>query len=184
VAAVLGSGALASLSADMLKIGTVAFGNGATILPVLQHDVVSTHHWLNEQEFATAVGFGQVTPGPFLITAAFVGYRVAGLAGGVVAAAAIFAPSVAMTTVAAELYGPLSRLSAVRGALRGIMAAFVGLLATVVLTLSHTAFPVPAALVLAAGAFAALRWYKLNTLIIFLAGLAVWEAYLQLGGSV
>jgi chromate transporter len=181
--AVLGSGPLASLSADMLKIGTVAFGNGATILPVLQHDVVSVHHWLSPREFATAVGFGQITPGPFLITAAFVGYRVAGFTGGVVAAGAIFAPSVAMTTVAAELYGLLSRLRVVRGALAGVMAAFVGLLATVVLSLGRSAFPVPAALVLAAAAFVAVRWYRLNVLVVFAAGLAVWELYLLLGGS-
>jgi chromate transporter len=183
LAAALGSGPLASLSADMLKIGTVAFGNGATILPVLQHDVVSVHHWLTPSEFATAVGLGQVTPGPFLITAAFVGYRVAGFAGGVVAAAAIFAPSVAMTTVAAELYGWLSRLRVVRGALAGVMAAFVGLLATVVLSLGRSAFPVPAALVLAAAAFAAIRWYRLNVLLVFLAGLTAWELYQLLGGT-
>jgi chromate transporter len=183
LAAELGSGALASLSADMLKIGTVAFGNGATILPLLQHDVVSVHHWLTPSEFATAVGLGQVTPGPFLITAAFVGYRVAGIAGGIVAAAAIFAPSVAMTTVAAELYGWLSRLRLVRGALAGVMAAFVGLLATVVLSLGRNAFPVPAALVLAAAAFTAVRWYRLNVLAVFLAGLAAWELYLLLGGT-
>jgi chromate transporter len=183
LAAALGSGALASLSADMLKIGTVAFGNGSTILPVLQHDVVSSHHWLTQSEFATAVGFGQVTPGPFLITAAFVGYKLAGFSGGVVAAAAIFAPSVAMTTVAAELYGRLSRLRVVRGALAGVMAAFVGLLATVVLSLGRSAFPVPAALVLAAAAFAAVRWYRLNVLLVFLAGLGAWVLYLVLGGT-
>jgi chromate transporter len=181
--AALGSGALASLSTDMLKIGTIAFGNGATILPVLQHDVVSSHHWLSAREFATAVGFGQVTPGPFLITAAFVGYKVAGFTGGVVATAAIFAPSVAMTTVAAELYGWLSRLRVVRGALAGVMAAFVGLLAMVVLSLGRSAFPVPAALVLAAAAFAAVRWYRLNPLVVFLVGLAAWEIYLLLGGA-
>jgi chromate transporter len=88
-----------------------------------------------------------------------------------------------MTTVAAELYGWLSRLRVVRGALAGVMAAFVGLLATVVLSLGRSAFPVPAALVLAAAAFAAVRWYRLNVLLVFLAGLAAWELYQLLGGT-
>ncbi len=98
--AALGSGALSALVLDMAKIGTIAFGNGSTILPILQQDVVESRHWLSLPVFGVAIGFGQITPGPFLITAAFVGYHVAGFWGGVLATVAIFAPSVAMTTVA------------------------------------------------------------------------------------
>ena len=182
VVAVLTPGVLAALTADMAKIGTVAFGNGATILPVLQQDVVGAHHWLTPQAFGVGIGFGQVTPGPFLITAAFVGFHVAGWWGGVLGAVAIFAPSVAMTVVAAELYPSLRRLARVRGAIRGIMAAFVGLLATVVLSLGQQILGVPAALVLAAAALAVVRSFRWNLLAVFGAGLAAWAVYLALGG--
>jgi len=182
--AAIAPGALAALVADMAKIGTVAFGNGATILPVLQQDVVGVHHWLSPQAFGAGVGFGQVTPGPFLTTAAFVGFNVAGWWGGILGAVAIFAPSVAMTLVVAEVYPSLRHLAPVRGAIRGIMAVFVGLLATVVLSLGRQILPVPAALVLAAAALVTVRSLKWNLLAVFGAGLAVWGIYLLLGGSV
>ncbi len=177
------SGVLASLFLDMTRIGTVAFGNGSTILPVLQQDVVDSRHWLGLPEFGVAIGFGQVTPGPFLISAAFVGYQVAGLWGGVLAAIAIFAPSVAMTTVAAEIYPWLRRWAWVKGAVAGVMAVFVGLLASVALSLGRPVLALPAALVLLAAAFVAVRVARWNLLAVFGAGLAAWAVYLALGGA-
>lgn len=180
--AILVGGTVRDLVSSMATIGSVAFGNGNTILPVLQQDVVTTHHWLSPQEFGVGVAFGQVTPGPFLSTATFVGYRVGGPLGGVLATLAIFAPSVAMTTVAAEFYPYLRRHGWVRGAIAGIMASFVGLLAAVVLSMGRQVLTVPAALVLAAGAFVALRGFRLGPPVVFGAGLALWAAYLALGG--
>jgi chromate transport protein ChrA len=69
-----------------------------------------------------------------------------------------------------------------KGAIAGIMAAFVGLLVAVVLSMGRQVLTVPAALVLAVGAFAAVRAFKLSPPIVFGAGLAVWAAYLALGG--
>jgi chromate transporter len=183
-AAMFAGAAMRDLASTMATIGSVAFGNGSTILPVLQQEVVTNHHWMGLQEFGVGVAFGQATPGPFLSTAAFVGFRVAGLPGGLLAEIAIFAPSVAMTTVAAEIYPYLRRHGWVKGAVAGIMAAFVGLLATVVLSLGRQVLPIPAALVLSAGAFVAIRTFKLNTLVVFAAGLAAWAVYLALGGTV
>jgi len=179
--AALGSGMLSALVLDMAKIGTIAFGNGSTILPILQQDVVESRHWLSLPVFGVAVGFGQITPGPFLITAAFVGYHVAGPWGGILATVAIFAPSIAMTTVAAEIYPYLRRHAWVKGAIAGVMAVFVGLLATVVLSLGRQVLPEPAALVLAAAAFVAVRVFKLNLLAVFGAGIVAWAAFLALG---
>jgi chromate transporter len=179
--AALGSGMLSALVLDMAKIGTIAFGNGSTILPILQQDVVESRHWLSLPVFGVAIGLGQITPGPFLITAAFVGYHVAGFWGGVLATVAIFAPSVAMTTIAAEIYPYLRRHAWVKGAIAGVMAVFVGLLATVVLSLGRQVLPVPAALVLAAAAFVAVRVFKLPLIAVFGAGIVAWAACLALG---
>jgi len=181
--AAFSSGVLSALVLDMAKIGTIAFGNGSTILPILQQDVVDSRHWLDLPLFGVAVGLGQITPGPFLITAAFIGYHVAGVWGGILATLAIFAPSVAMTTAAAELYPYLRRHAWVRGAIAGTMAVFVGLLATVVLSLGRLVLPAPPALVLAAAAFVAVRAFKLNLIVVFGAGLGAWAAYLALGGT-
>jgi chromate transporter len=183
VAAALAPGTLAAVSADMAKIGAVAFGNGSTILPVLQQDAVTAHHWVSAQAFGTGIALGQATPGPILMTAAFVGFQAAGWPGGIVAAVAIFAPSVAMTMPAAEIYPWLRRLAWVRGAIRGVMAAFTGLLASVVLSLGHQILGVPAALVLAAAALAAVRAFRWNLLAVFAVGLAGWAIYLAAGGT-
>lgn len=182
VVAVVATGALAAVTADMAKIGAVAFGNGTAIMPILQQDALA-HHWLTLQQFGAGVGFGQVTPGPFLSTATFVGFGAAGWWGGVAAGVAIYAPSVAMTMVVAEIYPWLRRLVFVRGAITGVMAAFTGLLASMVVVLARPIVPVPAALGLAAAAFVAIRVFKWNTLLIFAAGLAVWAVYLAAGGT-
>jgi chromate transporter len=184
IAAALAPGTLAALAADMAKIGTVAFGNGYTILPVLQQDVVGTRHWLTLEAFGAGIAFGQATPGPIMITAVFVGFVVAGWWGGVLAGVAIFAPSVAITVIVAEIYPYLRGLPAVTGAISGIMAAFVGLLATVVLSLGRQIADVPAGLALAACALLAVRVLKWNMLLVFGAGLAVWAIYVALGGPI
>lgn len=182
ITAALVPGTLAALTADMAKIGTIAFGNGYTILPVLQQDVVSARHWLSTESFGVGVALGQATPGPVLITAAFIGFVVAGWWGGTLAAVAIFAPSVAMTIVAAEIYPYLRRLPAIRGAIRGVMGAFAGLLAFISFDLGRHIIHLPAALVLAAAAFIAVHRYKWNLPAVFGAGLTAWAVYVAAGG--
>lgn len=181
IAAALAPGALAAVSADMAKIGSVAFGNGIVILPVLQQDALA-HHWVTLSQFGVGVAFGQVTPGPFLTTAAFVGFAAAGWWGGLAGGLAVFAPSVALTMIVGEIYPYLRRLSWVRGAIAGIMAGYAGLLASMVFTLGRPLLPVPAALGLGAAAFVALRAYRASTLVVFAAGLGIWGIYLAAGG--
>jgi len=183
VVAAASPGALAAVSASMAKIGAVAFGNGTAIMPLLQQSAVE-HHWLTLRQFGVGVGLGQVTPGPFLSTAAFVGYGAAGWWGGIAGGLAIYAPSVAMTMVVAEIYPVFRRLTWVRGAIMGVMAAFTGLLAGMVLVLGRPVLSVPAAVGLAGAAFVAVRVLKWNMLLVFAAGLCVWVIYLVLGGSV
>jgi hypothetical protein len=87
-----------------------------------------------------------------------------------------------MTTIVGEIYPYLRRLSWVRGAIAGVMAAFTGLLAAMVLTLGIQVVRVPAAAGLAAGALIALYRFRSSLLVIFAGGLAVWAVYLALGG--
>ena len=181
--AAFASGSLAAVTADMSKIGAVAFGNGTAIMPVLQQDALA-HHWLSISQFSAGVGFGQATPGPFLSTASFVGFAAAGWWGGVFAGVAIYAPSVAMTMIVAEVYPLLRRLWFVKGAIRGVMAAFTGLLAYMVLVLARPVMPVSAAIMLAAAAFVAVRILKWSTIVVFAGGLIVWGVYLAAGGAV
>lgn len=169
------------LALSLFKIGSVAFGNGFTIVSLLQFKAVESHQWLTMSQFADGIALGQITPGSFLIIATFIGYKVAGFWGGLLATFAIFSPSFAMTLVFTELFGRVRDLKAVRGALAGVMASFVGLLAVILLQLGGVALTGPAAFALAGAAFVAVRWFKLDIIWIFLGGLTVWGGLLVLG---
>ncbi|MBI4753996.1 MAG: chromate efflux transporter [Betaproteobacteria bacterium] len=164
-----------------MKIGAIAFGNAATILPVMQQAVVEQHHWLDAPQFAAAIALGQITPGPMLNSATFVGYQVAGLGGGLVATVAIFAPSVVMTMLFTELFVHVRHLAPIRAAIRGVMAAFVGMLAWAAISLGQPLVDRPLAWLLVAATLVALRTLKWDTLKVFAAGLLLWAAELQFG---
>jgi chromate transporter len=95
------------------KIGSVASGNGITIIPLIQADVVDAHQWLTLSQFADGIALAQITPGPFLITAAFIGSKLGGLLGATLATFAMFSPSFAMTLIFTELLGRLRNLRAI-----------------------------------------------------------------------
>jgi chromate transporter len=85
-------GALISLGLFFLKTGALVFGSGLAIVPLLRDGVVTQHHWLTQAQFLDAVAMGLISPGPVVITAAFIGYLAGGPAGALVATIAIFTP--------------------------------------------------------------------------------------------
>ena len=169
------------MALSFFKIGSVAFGNGVTIMPLVQADVVDTYGWLSQAQFTDGIALGQITPGPGLITATFVGYKLAGFWGATLATFAIFSPSFAMTLIFTEVFTRLRSLRLIRGAMAGVLASFVGLLVVMALQLGATAFKGPAALTLAAGALVAVRYFKLDVVWVFAGGLVLWGVALALG---
>ena len=125
--------------------------------------------------------WGRLRPARFLITATFIGYKLAGFWGGLLATFAIFSPSFAMTLVFTEIFARIRNLKPVRGALAGVMASFVGLLAVVLLQLGGVALTSPASLALAGGAFIAVRYFKIDIIWVFAGGLAIWGGLLAVG---
>ncbi|HEX8098567.1 MAG TPA: chromate efflux transporter [Actinomycetota bacterium] len=83
---------LPTLAWFFFKAGAFIFGSGLAIVPFLREGVVAEHHWLTDRQFLDAVAMGLITPGPVVITAAFIGYLVGGFAGAAVATVAIFLP--------------------------------------------------------------------------------------------
>jgi chromate transporter len=128
---------LLTLSAMFLRMGSVTFGGGLVMLPLIESEVVNTHHWLTHQEFADAAALGQITPGPVLITATFVGYRVAGTLGALVATISIFLPAFLMTIAAASSLRRFRSNPQVQSFLRGIAPAVVGLLVAAALSVGR-----------------------------------------------
>jgi chromate transporter len=109
------------------KSGAFVFGSGLAIVPLMESDFVINLGWLTHQEFMDALAFGQITPGPFVITATFIGFRSSGLLGAVAATVAIFfAPFFHMMTWFPRFNERLSRLPWISAFLIGAMAAVVG----------------------------------------------------------
>jgi len=163
---------LFDLAALMAKVDLFAFGGGFASVPLMLHEVVDLRGWLDSRAFIDGIALGQVTPGPIVITATFVGYQLAGLAGAAVGTIAIFTPSFLMVLVTVPYFDRLQHSATFRRALRGILASFVGLLAAVAFQFGMAvAWSIPAALI-AAAAFAALR-FKIDILWVVLAGAAI-----------
>jgi chromate transporter len=130
-------GLLVTLSSIFVRVGSVTFGGGLVMLPLIEAEVVNTHQWLTHQEFADAAALGQITPGPVLITATFVGYRVAGTLGALVATISIFLPAFVITIAAASSLRRFRNNEQVQSFLRGIAPAVVGLLLAAALSVGR-----------------------------------------------
>ena len=112
-----------------LKAGAFVFGSGLAIVPFLYGGVVEKFHWLTEQQFVDAVAVAMITPGPVVITAAFIGYLVAGPVGAFVAAGAVFAPPYFIVIIAAPYYRRFAQNRQVKAFVQGVTAAAVGAIA-------------------------------------------------------
>jgi len=119
---------LYQLAALMLRIDLFAFGGGFASLPLMFHEVVNVKGWLDGKTFMDGIALGQVTPGPIIITATFVGYLVRGFPGALVATLAIFTPSFVVLVAATPFFDRLKSAKYFSGMTRGILASFVGLL--------------------------------------------------------
>jgi len=121
-----GLGALAWVS---LKVGALSYGGGFVIVPLMQHDVVSTYHWMSTTQFLSAVALGQLTPGPVVQTVAAVGYAARGIGGGLLAALIVFSPSFLFVLVGAPHFDRVRANASVQSFLRGAGPAVIGAIA-------------------------------------------------------
>jgi chromate transporter len=141
VAASATSPGLLALAREMVKVNLLAFGGGYTAIALMHQGLVVEQQVLSSREFVDGLALGQITPGPVLITATFVGYRVGGLLGAGVATLAAFLPSALLLLGLAPLLARLGRSPIVQSALRGLLAGFVAMLLYVISQLAATAYP-------------------------------------------
>ena len=153
-----GFGALAWVA---LKVGALSYGGGFVIIPLMQHDAVSTYHWMTDAQFLNAVALGQVTPGPVVLTVAAVGYAAAGLAGALLGTAIAFAPSFLFVLLGGRHFDRVR-------AHAGIQAFLTGAGATVIGAILGSAVPLGLALS---------QWWQLGVLVLAL----VWLLALRRG---
>lgn len=127
------------LALFFLKVGSFIFGGGLVIIPLLEFEVVEKLQWLTRTEFINGVAIGQLSPGPVVLTAAFVGYKVAGVLGALVSAVAIFTPSFAFILLATPILLRIRQNPWIRAFLKGVTPAVLGAIAAAAIPLAQTA---------------------------------------------
>ncbi|HET9182029.1 MAG TPA: chromate efflux transporter [Candidatus Angelobacter sp.] len=128
-------GATGSLFLFFLKASLFVFGSGLAIVPFLHGGVVQEHHWLNETQFIDAVAVAMITPGPVVITVAFIGYLVLGMTGASAAALGVFLPVYLFVVILAPFYQKYSQNPHIRAFVQGVTAAATGAIAGAVIVL-------------------------------------------------
>jgi chromate transporter len=131
--------ALTALARVFVPIGVMTFGGGLAMIPAIEHMVVIDEGWLDSKAFADAIALGQITPGPVAICATFIGYRVAGIAGALVATVAMFAPATALALAAGHSVDRFRSSPIVEGALRLLAPAVIGMLGAATFSLGRAA---------------------------------------------
>ena len=160
---------ISALSLNLSKIGALAFGGGFTAIPLIQYEVVERFHWLSTKEFLDGIALGQVTPGPVLITATFVGYKVSGFLGAFMATLGIFFPSFFILVLLIPYHDRLKGVEKVRMMEQGVLGSFIGMLALVLYNFGSTSLVDIPRILMAAAAFFAIQ-KKIALPYILLAG--------------
>lgn len=161
---------LFQLGAIFFRMGACLFGGGFSMLPLIQQEVVTHYQWLTVDEFIVGIALGQVTPGPILIIATFIGYKLASVNGALVATLGIFLPSLFLVPAAAEFYQVIQNNSYIQAALKGIAATLAGTMAVFALSLMRYSLVDLPSVSLAAGAFGVLRTGKGSTIEVLISG--------------
>lgn len=165
---------LLSMAGVLFKIGALVFGNGFTMIPLIQQEVVNIHHWLNLDQFMVGVALGQMTPGPVVITATFIGYKVMGVIGAIVATIAIFIPSFLLVVSIFGIYTKIKNNSWVNSALKGVLSSFVGIMALVVINTGRHALVDAYTIILFVVSFSILKFTKLDSKWVILWGTGIY----------
>jgi chromate transporter len=139
--AAVASPSLGRLALFFLKVGAFTFGGGLAILAFIEDQVVRQFGWLTAQEFIDGLALGQLTPGPIITLAAFVGYRAAGVAGAIVSAGAIFLPSFVLVLAVLPFFDRIRRVRWMSAALRGLAPAVIGMTAVALVQMLPHATP-------------------------------------------
>ena len=157
---------LAHLFATFSGMSLTLFGGGYVFIPMIQKIVVESYRWISAEQFNAAIAVGQITPGPILVSATFIGYKVFGFAGAVAATAGIFGPPAMLILLAAHWLDRVQESLSLRRVLRGIRAAVCGMIFAAAALIARTAGGEWEALVIFMLALAALFHFKLAPVLV------------------
>jgi chromate transporter len=142
------------------KAGAFVFGSGLAIVPFLYGGVVREHGWLTDRQFLDAVAVAMITPGPVVITVAFIGYLVRGFSGASLAALGVFLPCYLFVIIPAPFYARFADNPRLKAFVDGVTAAATGAIAGAVFVLARRAIIDIPTILIFAGTLACLTWLK------------------------
>ena len=154
------------LFVSFAKVGVLTFGGGYAMIPILEREIVDKQGWATSEELMDYYAVGQCTPGVIAVnTATFIGRKIAGVPGGILATAGVVFPSVVIISVIAGILSNFADIPAVKGAFAGIRVCVCVLIFNAVVKLWKAAVPDKGALVLALIVFALSLFLKLSPVV-------------------
>lgn len=155
---------------SFIKIGAFSFGGGYACMPLIQEQVIQSHHWLTLNEFTDLITISQMTPGPIAINSAtFVGTKIAGFPGAIIATIGCILPSCIIVTTITYLYVKYRHLATLQAILNILRPTVIALIAVSAISISSINITM---LVIFIISLYLLNKYKLNPiLVIFIAGI-------------
>ncbi len=161
---------LLDIGSFFLMVGVFSFGGGLTLIAFIQDQVVNQYQWLTHREFIDGLALGQFTPGPILMVSAYVGYKLAGIPGAAVAAAAIFLPAFVLMLSILPAFERARKLVWTRAAMKGIAPAVIGVLAVSLYKMAPHALPDPMAIAIFVGTVAAMLAWRVGAIKLIVLG--------------
>lgn len=163
---------LLALYSSFFRVGLFTIGGGYAMIPLMGREMISGHGWLTAAEFLDIIAVAEATPGPLAINAAtFVGFRLAGIGGALLATLGVVTPSLVILLLFGRLLARAVRDPRAGRFLQGLRPALIALIAVAVISLGRTALLDPTTALIAAAVFAAaLLFRRLNPLYLLGAG--------------
>ncbi len=172
------SALLFKLAAVFAGMSLMTFGGGYVFIPLLQHTVVDTYGWLDARQFVDGLALTQLSPGPVMISSAFVGLKVAGMAGAVAASAGMFIPSAVLIIAASGAMQRVRHSPAVQAALSGVRAALAGMVFSAAVAIARMAAPAWISVLICVLALVALVRFRVDAAwIVACAALVGWLVF-------
>jgi chromate transporter len=151
------------------KIGLFSYGGGNAVLPLIRQEVVINNMWMKGTEFTDLVAISQVTPGPIAINAAtYIGYKVGGLGGSILANLGIILPTFIMMLFITKAFMKFKHNVYVQNMFSGILPVTVGLIASAAVMVSYGSFADYKSVLIFVGVFIAAYKYKVNPIVLII----------------
>lgn len=135
----MGMSILYELAHSFLKVGLLGFGGGFAMIPLMHNMAVQQNPWLTPAQFAAGIALGQVTPGPVAISATFIGYKVAGLPGALVATVAVFIPSLLAMYLLERFYLKVRGNQVTQAIMHGVLPVVAAIILHVAISMGQPA---------------------------------------------